>query len=51
MKKLVNLDFETRSTVDIATHGLDKYAKCRTTKVLCMAYSINGGRFISGLPI
>lgn len=43
MKKLVNLDFETRSTVDIATHGLDKYAKCRTTKVLCMAYSINGG--------
>ena len=43
MKKLVNLDFETRSTIDIATHGLDKYAKCRTTKVLCMAYSINGG--------
>lgn len=43
MKKLVNLDFETRSTVDITTHGLDKYAKCRTTKVLCMAYSINGG--------
>ena len=43
MKKLVNLDFETRSTIDIAVHGLDKYAKCRTTKVLCMAYSINGG--------
>jgi len=43
MKKLVNLDFETRSTIDITSSGLDKYAKCRTTKVLCMAYSINGG--------
>ena len=40
---LVSIDFETRSRVDLPTYGLDKYAKDRSTEVLCMAYSIDGG--------
>lgn len=40
---LVNLDFETRSKVDLPTYGLDKYAKDPSTEVICMAYSIDQG--------
>ena len=40
---LVSIDFETRSKIDLPTYGLDKYAKCRSTEVICMAYSIDGG--------
>lgn len=38
----VNLDFETRSHVDLKVHGLDRYAKDATTEVICMAYCTNG---------
>ena len=40
---LINLDFETRSKVDIKDKGLDAYAKDISTEVICMAYSIDGG--------
>ena len=40
---LVNLDFETRSKVDLKDKGLDTYAKDPSTEVICMAYSIDGG--------
>ena len=40
---LVNLDFETRSTVDLKDKGLDTYARDPSTEVICMAYSIDGG--------
>lgn len=40
---LVNIDFETRSKVDIKDKGLDAYAKDISTEVICMAYSIDGG--------
>ena len=39
---IVNLDFETRSHVDLKVHGLDRYAKDVTTEVICMAYCTNG---------
>lgn len=38
----VNIDFETRSLIDLPTYGLDKYSKDPSTQVICMAYSING---------
>jgi len=40
---LVNLDFETRSHIDLVDQGLDVYATDSSTEVLCMAYSIEGG--------
>jgi DNA polymerase len=40
---LVNLDFETRSKVDLKDKGLDTYARDISTEVICMAYSIDGG--------
>jgi len=40
---LVNLDFETRSKVDLKDKGLDTYARDVSTEVICMAYSIDGG--------
>jgi len=40
---LVNLDFEVRSNVDLPTYGLDIYANDPSTKVICMAYSIDKG--------
>lgn len=40
---LVNLDFETRSKVDLKDKGLDTYARDPSTEVICMAYSIDGG--------
>jgi len=38
----VDIDFETRSTVDIYTVGAWGYAEHPTTDVLCIQYSING---------
>jgi DNA polymerase bacteriophage-type len=40
---LVNLDFETRSKVDIKDKGLDTYARDPSTEVICMAYSVDQG--------
>lgn len=41
---IVNIDFETRSHTDIKKVGLDKYAKCPTTEVICMAYCQEGSQ-------
>jgi DNA polymerase len=46
----VSIDFETRSLVDLPTHGLDRYAKDLSTQVICMAYSIKGSDPIIWLP-
>lgn len=40
---LVNLDFEVRSFIDLPDRGLDVYATDKSTEVICMAYSIDGG--------
>lgn len=37
------IDFETRSTVDIAKSGAEKYAEHSTTSVLCLAYCFDDG--------
>jgi DNA polymerase bacteriophage-type len=43
----VNLDFETRNTVDIKA-GASKYAE--TAEILCLAYSINNGEIKTWRP-
>lgn len=47
---IINIDFETRSLVDLKSYGLDKYAKDPSTQVICMAYSIGGSDPIIWLP-
>lgn len=37
----LHIDFETRSAVDIKKHGLDIYAKDRTTDVVCLGYAFD----------
>lgn len=39
---IVNIDFETRSTVDLRKTGVYPYATHPTTGVWCMAYSVEG---------
>lgn len=46
----ISIDFETRSRVDLKTHGLDRYARDPSTEVICMAYSIEGSDPIIWLP-
>lgn len=43
----INIDFETRSTVDLRRVGLYVYATHPTTEVACLAYAIDGGE-VSG---
>lgn len=38
MTRVLSIDFETASTVDLRKTGVDKYARHATTRVLCMAY-------------
>ncbi len=37
----ITFDFETRSAVNLKTHGAHIYAADKSTSVLCMAYAIN----------
>jgi DNA polymerase len=37
---IYSIDFETRSTIDLAEQGLDIYANDNTTEVLCIAYGV-----------
>lgn len=39
----INVDFETRSTVDLRTRGVYAYAQHLTTDVWCMAWAIDDG--------
>jgi DNA polymerase len=47
---IVNLDFETRSKVDLKVHGLDQYARDASTEIICMAYSANNNPIQIWLP-
>jgi DNA polymerase bacteriophage-type len=38
---IYSIDFETRSTIDLADRGLDIYANDDTTEVLCIAFGTN----------
>ena len=37
---IYSIDFETRSAIDLAIHGLDLYANDESTEVLCIAFGI-----------
>ena len=39
----INIDFETRSVIDLRKTGVYPYAEHPTTDVWCMAYAIDGG--------
>lgn len=39
----LNLDYETRSEVNLTTQGLDRYVNDKSTKVLMAAWRLNGG--------
>lgn len=39
----VNIDFETRSVADLTQVGAHKYASHRTTRVMCMSWSVGVG--------
>lgn len=41
--RFCSLDFETRSTVDLRTAGVYKYAEHSTTDVWCVAYALDDG--------
>ena len=38
---IYSIDFETRSFADLTEVGLDKYANCLSTEVLCIAFGTN----------
>jgi DNA polymerase len=42
----LNLDFETRATVDLVQVGAHVYARHPNTRVLCASYSLDGGKTI-----
>ena len=37
---IYSIDFETRSFADLTKVGLDKYANCLSTEVLCIAFGV-----------
>lgn len=50
---MIDIDFETRSKVDILECGAWRYSEDPSTEVLCMQYSINGADpvlWIPGMP-
>lgn len=42
----VNLDFETRSAVNLLTDGAYRYAAHHTTQVICASWSFDGGKTV-----
>lgn len=46
---IYSIDFETRSRTDLKKVGLDKYAKCPSTEVICIAFG-NTSETIQVLP-
>ena len=46
---IYSIDFETRSFADLTEVGLDKYANCLSTKVLCIAFG-NTAETVQVLP-
>lgn len=47
---IYSIDFETRSTIDLARQGLDKYANDPSTEVLCIAFGTTFGNVIAAKP-
>ncbi|MGL5154246.1 MAG: DNA polymerase [Aeromonas veronii] len=44
MSDFINLDFESRSEIDLKKYGLDRYSADRSTEIIMSAWSVNGGR-------
>jgi DNA polymerase len=47
---IYSIDFETRSFADLTEVGLDKYANCLSTKVLCIAFGTEPQNVQCGSP-
>ena len=47
---IYSIDFETRSFADLAEVGLDKYANCLSTQVLCIAFGSEPQNVKCGSP-
>jgi DNA polymerase bacteriophage-type len=43
MKSVIEIDFETRSLVDITTHGAGRYAADPSTRILCVCWAVDNG--------
>lgn len=43
MPDIINLDFESRSEVDLKKYGLDRYSADPSTEIIMSAWSVNGG--------
>jgi hypothetical protein len=43
MKPVIEIDFETRSLVDITTCGAGRYAADPSTRILCVCWAVDGG--------
>lgn len=41
---ILNLDYESRSEVDLKKFGLDVYSKHQSTEIMLAAWAVNGGR-------
>ena len=50
MSKVLFVDFETRSRVDLKAHGVYNYAQDMSTDVLCMSYAFDDGEVVTWLP-
>lgn len=48
--KILWIDFETRSRVDLKTKGVYNYAQCMSTEVLCMSYAFDDEDVVTWLP-
>ncbi len=48
-ERIYSIDFETRSFASLPDVGLDKYANCLTTEVLCIAFGSNQTREVQVL--
>jgi DNA polymerase len=47
---IYSIDFETRSFADLAEVGLDKYANCLSTQVLCIAFGTDPNNICVATP-
>ena len=43
MPDIINLDFESRSEIDLKKYGLDRYSADSSTEIIMSAWSVNGG--------
>ena len=48
---IYSIDFETRSFADLTEVGLDKYANCLSTEVLCIAFGTQPDNVVVHKPV